>query len=281
MSWRRVFRDFLRRPTAVAGLVLLGLILAGAILAPWIAPYDPVGFDPPDRLHAPNANHWLGTDSFGRDVLSRIIWGSRTSLLCAAMAIITGTLLGTIIGLAAGYFGDRVDSLLMGVMDIMMAFPAILLAIAIVISLGTNLLNLALAIGISNMPRFARLVRAEVIRVKSFEFVDGAHALGASTVRIIVRHILPNVLPALIVMVSLRVSVAILTEASLNFIGLGVPPPAATWGNMVAEGQKYLLFAPWLAIVPGVAIALIVLSLNFIGDGLRDALDPRLKNSEI
>jgi peptide/nickel transport system permease protein len=263
------------------GLVLLVLILLGAVFAPWLAPYDPLDFNPSNRLLPPGLGHWLGTDSYGRDILSRILWGSRTSMWCAATAIVIGTMLGTLIGLCAGYFGGRVDSFLMGWMDIMMAFPTVLLAIAIVVVLGTTLFNLALAIGISNTPRFARLVRGEVIRVKSFDFVDGALALGASTPRIIISHILPNILPSLIVMVSLRVSVAILTEASLNFLGLGVPPPAPTWGGMVSEGQKFLLFSPWLAISPGVAIGLIVLALNFVGDGLRDALDPRLKNSEI
>lgn len=281
MKWNRVFRDLMARPTAVIGLVLLVLILFGALFAPWLSPHDPLRFDPSNRLRSPDSTHLLGTDSFGRDILSRVLWGSRSSMTCALTAIIIGTLLGTLIGLCAGYFGGRIDNILMGCMDIMMAFPTLLLAIAIVVVLGTSLFNLALAIGISNTPRFARLVRGEVLGVKSLDFVDGALALGASTYRIMLRHILPNILPALIVMVSLRVSVAILIEASLNFLGLGVPPPAPTWGGMVSEGQKFLLFAPWLSIAPGVAIALIVLALNFIGDGLRDALDPRLKNSEV
>jgi len=281
VGWNRVFRDLLKRPTAVMGMVVLVLMVGGAVFAPWLAPHDPLDFQPANRLRAPDSEHLLGTDSFGRDILSRILWGGRTSLWCAVTAIVIGTALGTLIGLVAGYSGGRTDSLIMGFMDIMMAFPTLLLALTIVIVLGTSLFNLALAIGISNMPRFARLVRGEVLRVKSFDFVDGALALGASTPRIMWRHILPNILAALIVMVSLRVSVAILIEASLNFLGLGVPPPAPTWGGMVAEGQKFLLFAPWLATAPGAAIALIVLALNFVGDGLRDALDPRLKNSEV
>jgi peptide/nickel transport system permease protein len=266
-----------RRRSAAVGAVIALAVLGLAVLAPRIAPHDPLDQDLSRRMKPPGGFYLLGTDDFGRDIWSRMIWGSRISLAVAALAVVIGMVLGSLVGFAAGYFGGISDTMLMRATDIMMAFPTLLLAITLVAVLGRGLLNLMIAIGVANIPQFGRVVRGEVLRIKLLDYVEAARGLGASHPRIILRHLLPNVWPALIVLASLRVSVAILSEASLSFLGLGVPPPAPSWGTMVAEGQKFLLLAPWMSLVPGVAIMMIVLGLNLFGDGLRDALDPRLR----
>ena len=277
MGWRRAVTQLLRRRTAAFGSAIVAGVLAVALLAPVITPYDPVDQDLSRRMKPPGRAHVLGTDDFGRDILSRIMWGSRISLAVGAAAVVIGALFGSLVGFAAGYFGGASDHLLMRAMDIMMAFPTLLLAITLVAVLGSGLGNLVVAIGVANIPQFGRVVRGEVLRIKLLDYVDAARGLGASHLRIILRHLLPNIWSALIVLISLRVSVAILSEASLSFLGLGIRPPAPSWGTMVAEGQKFLLLAPWMSLVPGLAIMALVLGLNLLGDGLRDALDPRLR----
>ncbi len=274
--WRTVTQLVRRRSAAFGGTIVIGVVVVAA-LAPALAPYDPIDQDLSRRMKPPGQAYLLGTDDIGRDILSRIIWGSRISLAVAAAAIVIGALVGSIVGLAAGYFGGGCDHLLMRSMDIMMAFPTLLLAITLVAVLGGGLGNLVVAIGVANIPQFGRIVRGEVLRIKLLDYVGAARGLGASHLRIILRHLVPNVWPVLIVLMSLRVSVAILSEASLSFLGLGIRPPAPSWGSMVAEGQKFIVLAPWVALVPGLAIMALVLGLNLFGDGLRDVLDPRLR----
>jgi len=266
------------RRSAAIGLVIVVAIVTAAAFAPWIAPHDPVQQRLLGRLRPPGAPaHPLGTDNFGRDVLSRLLFGSRISILVGVVSVAIAAGVGILFGLLGGYYGGVLDQWLMRLIDILIAFPVVLLAIAIVAFLGGGLLNLMLAVGISSVPPFARLVRSEVISQRGRDYVEAARALGAGHGRLMGRHILPNSMSAIVVLSTLRISTAILTESSLSFLGLGVGPPTPTWGNMVAEGTKFLQTAPWISIVPGAAIMLMVLAFNLFGDGLRDALDPRLK----
>lgn len=274
-----LLRRLMRRRSAGVGLVILLLIVSASLLAPWISPHDHIKQSLSLRLQAPSDEHWLGTDQLGRDVFSRILWASRISLQVGLMAILIGASVGSTIGLVAGFLGGFVDSLLMRLVDILMAFPTLLLAIAVAaIVQGGGIGGLLIAIGVANIPQFARLVRGEATRLKHQDYVGAAQALGANNTRIMVRHLIPNLVSALIVMISLRVSVAILTESTLSFLGLGVSPPTAAWGVMISEGRRFLLVAPWVSLAPGVALTLTVLALNLFGDGLRDVLDPRLQN---
>jgi peptide/nickel transport system permease protein len=275
---RQAVRTLWLRRSAAAGAVIVILVVAGAALAPWVAPHDPFQQRLFERLYPPGAaGHVLGTDNFGRDVLSRLVYGARVSLLVGVVSVAIAAGLGAAVGLIAGYFGGRLDSVLMRVVDVLMAFPLILLAIAIVAVLGSGLFNLMLAVGVSSVPPFARLIRSEVLAQRGRDYVEAARAVGAGSRRVMGRHILPNTLSPIVVLSTLRVSTVILTESSLSFLGLGVAPPTPTWGNMVADGTKFLQTAPWVSIVPGLAIMLTVLAFNLFGDGLRDALDPRLK----
>ncbi|MDR7418413.1 MAG: ABC transporter permease [Armatimonadota bacterium] len=277
-GWRLAARAFWLRRSAAAGACVVGVVVAAALLAPWIAPHDPTQHRLLERLQPPGLGaHLLGTDNFGRDQLARLVYGARVSLLVGVVSVVIAAGLGAGCGLLGGYYGGRLDTLLMRVVDVLMAFPLILLAIAIVAVLGGGLFNLMLAVGVSSIPPFARLVRGEVLAQRSRDYVEAARALGAAGGRVMGRHILPNTLSPIIVLSTLRVSTVILTESSLSFLGLGVAPPTPTWGNMVADGTKFLQTAPWISIVPGVAIMLTVLAFNLFGDGLRDALDPRLK----
>lgn len=228
-------------------------------------------------LQGPSRAHVLGTDQFGRDILSRIIIGARVSLLVAVLSVAVALALGTTVGLLSGYLGRWVDGLAMRLMDILFAFPAILLAIAIMAVAGTSMRNLILAIGVVYTPQFARVARAATLTVKNLEFVEASQALGAGTGRVLARHLLPNVMPAIIVQVSLSLSLAILSESALSFLGLGTQPPTPSWGNMLSEGRQFMEIAPWNAVFPGAAIMLVVLGFNLLGDGLRDLLDPRLR----
>jgi peptide/nickel transport system permease protein len=270
-------RRFVRNRVAPIGLVIILGSIVVALLAPAITPYDMRKMTPQDALHPPGGGYLFGTDEFGRDVFSRVLMGSRVSLVVAFLSVLTALLLGTTLGLTAGFYGGWWDSVSMRAMDIIFAFPAILLAIAIMAVLGTSLLNLVIAIGIVYTPQFARVSRAAALTVRGLEFVDAARALGLSTSRLIWRHIIPNVLAPVTVQVSLSLSLAILSESSLSFLGLGTQPPTPSWGNMLSEGRQFLEIAPWNAVFPGLAIMVVVLGFNLLGDGLRDMLDPRLR----
>ncbi len=262
---------------APIGLAIIVFSAVIALAAPAIIPYDVRRMAPSDALAAPSLSHLFGTDEFGRDVFSRVLVGSRASLVVALLSVLLAVALGTSIGLGAGFYGGRLDSVSMRAMDVVFAFPAILLAIAIMAVLGTTLFNLVIAIGIVYTPQFARVARAAALGVRGLEFVDAARALGLSNPRIIRRHVIPNVLAPVTVQISLSLSLAILSESALSFLGLGTQPPTPSWGNMLSEGRQLLELAPWNAIFPGLAIMAVVLGFNLLGDGLRDLLDPRLR----
>jgi len=273
-SLRGLFRNYPR--VAVASGLLLLLVLV-AVLAPWISLHDPIATDPSNALLSPSGAHPLGTDELGRDLFARVIWGSRVSLPIAFVAVAVGLLVGGAIGLAAGYRGKLTDLFLMRLIDAILAFPALILAIAIVAALGPGLRNAMIAIGIVQVPVYARLMRAQVLTLKELDFVAAARALGASPARLIVHHFLPNLLNPLIVQISLSAAAAILAEATLSFLGLGAQPPTADWGYMMNTGAGFLNNDPWLALGPGIAISIAVFGFNWLGDALRDALDPRLR----
>ncbi len=261
---------------ATAGVIMVVIFLLCAVFAPWIAPHDPAQIDLPARLMAPSASHWFGTDELGRDILSRIIYGARISMLVGSCVVAASLTLGLIFGSMAGYYGGVTDRVLnVVVMNAFMSFPGILLAIAFVAFLGPGIFNLILALSIGGWVGYARLVRAQVLAVREREFVEAARALGASDLRIIVRHILPNIIQPIIVQAAIGMAGAILAEATMSFLGLGVPPPAASWGSMLNDARSHLFDSPHLVLFPAAAVMLAVLSFNFIGDGLRDYLDPR------
>ena len=275
-------RHFLQRagsqPLAVLGAVLLAVIVVTAIFAPVIAPANPAVIDLSHRLAPPSAAHWLGADELGRDILSRILYGARLSLIVAVSVVSCSLFLGILLGGIAGYYGGVLDTMLnVFVMNAFLALPGILLAIAFVAFLGPGLINLILALSIGGWVGYARLVRGQVLAVKEKEFVEAARALGASDLRIFVRHILPNIIQPLIVQSAIGMAGAVLAEATLSFLGLGVPPPAASWGSMLDGGRSHLFDAPHLVIFPALAVMLCVLSFNFLGDALRDYLDPRTR----
>lgn len=266
---------FSQNRLAWVGLVLLALIVLVAVFAPWLAPYDPLEQNIVVRLEPPSAEFWLGTDSYGRDVLSRLIYGARISLFVGFVAILIAMLVGTTIGVVAGYVGGLFDQLVMGVLDVLLAFPTLLLGLMIAAMLGASLENLIIAIAVTEVAPFARVARAPTITLRQRDFVEASRSYGCGPLRIMFRHILPNMISDVVVMSSLWLASAIRTEASLSFIGLGVPPPAATWGGMIREGFENILDAWWLAVFPSLAILLTVLALNLLGDALRDASDPR------
>ena len=273
--WMRAWRRLRRRRGAMLGLaVVLGFAVL-AVFAPWIAPQDPLATSWSAIRKAPSAAHWLGTDEIGRDVLSRVIWGSQASLLAGLSSVSISLLLGVPIGLAAGFLGGFVDSLISRITDAFLACPFLILAIALAAFLGPSLTNAMIAIGVSATPIFVRLTRAQVINVKVEDYIEAARAVGNPPWRIALRHILPNILAPLIVQATLAIAAAVIAEASLSFLGLGQQPPAPSWGSMLNTAKNYVDNAPWMAIWPGASIFLLVLSFNLLGDGLRDALDPR------
>ena len=278
-QWVEVWRRLKRNKMAVLGLIILIVLFLLAIFADVIADYDTVVIKQnlAHRLQGPSAAHWLGTDEFGRDIFARLVHGTRVSLKVGIVAVGISIVIGGILGAIAGYYGGKLDNTIMRVMDIFLAVPSILLAIAIVSALGPSILNLMLAISISSVPSYARIVRASVLSIRDQEFIEAAKAIGASNTRIIFRHIIPNSLAPVIVQATLGVASAILSTAGLSFIGLGIQPPAPEWGSMLSGGRQYLRYAWWVTTFPGVAIMITILSLNLLGDGLRDALDPRLK----
>jgi peptide/nickel transport system permease protein len=263
----------------VAGGVIALLILFIAILAPWISPHDPLEQDPFRRLAGRSDRHWLGTDDFGRDVYSRILWGSRISLLIGSASVLLGMVLGTVMGMIAGYYGGRPENLIMRSTDVMMCFPDLILAIAVTAALGANLTNLVITIGIVMAPRFARVAHGVILSLKESEYVVAARAVGARGPRIILRHIFPNIFGDLLVAGTLWVGEAIRLEANLAFIGLGVQPPTPTWGNMTREGIEVLINAPWISVYSGLSILITILSFNMLGDGIRDITDPKLRGA--
>ena len=267
--------DFVRRhPTIVVGAVLLALIALAAVCAPLIA-RDPIAFEPINRLKGPSADFWLGTDSLGRDVYSRMVYGARISLLVGLLVAIISVVSGAVIGLLAGYF-TRIDGVVMRLMDGIMAIPSILLAIALVALLGASVKVVIIAIAIPEIPRVTRLVRAVVLSVRDLPFVEAARSNGTRVGKLLRRHILPSTVAPLIVQATYIAASAILTEAGLSFLGAGTPPEFPTWGNMIASSRLYLQIAPWTIFAPGLCLALVVLAVNLVGDGLRDRLDPRI-----
>jgi peptide/nickel transport system permease protein len=275
--WRGFVRRFSRNWIGLAGAAIVLLCIAMAVLAPLLAPYGPEETHPNWKLFAPNEYFLFGTDEFGRDILSRVIFGARISLEVGLISVSLALALGACAGLMAGFFGGWADGLTMRCMDVLFAFPAILLAIGIMAVLGTGIANAMLAIGIVYAPSFARLARASVLSLKEMEFVQAARVLGLGDLAILVRHVVPNVLGPMIVQTSFSLSTAILTEASLSFLGLGTPPSIPSWGSMLSSSRRYVELDPWPAIFPGLAIMLLVLGFNLFGDGLRDVLDPRLR----
>ena len=265
-----------RNPLAATGMVLVAVFVIFAIFAPWIAPRDPANIDLPNRLQGPSAAHWCGTDELGRDILSRLVFGARISMLVGTCVVVGSLFLGLIIGSIAGYYGGRVDRFVnVVVMNAFLSFPGILLAIAFVAFRGPGVFNLILALSLGGWVGYARLVRAQVLATREKEFVEAARALGASDLRVVVRHILPNIIQPVIVQAAIGMAGAILAEGTMSFLGLGVPPPTASWGSMLNDGRAHLFDAPHLVLLPAAAVMLAVLSFNFIGDALRDYLDPR------
>ncbi len=259
------------------GVVIFLIVVVLALLAPIIAPHDPLEQNILSRLDGPSAEFWMGNDSYGRDIFSRLLYGARISLFIGVAAIGSAMIIGSAIGLYAGYRGGRVDAVIMQAMDVLLAFPALILGLVIVAMLGPSIQNLIIAISLTAIPPFARIARAPTIVVKERDFVEACRALGFGDLRIMVLHVLPNILSEILVMGSLWLATAIRVEASLSFIGLGVKPPTPTWGGMIREGFENILDTPWLSVFPGLAILLVVFSLNLIGDGLRDVIDPKTR----
>ncbi|MGY0692398.1 ABC transporter permease [Virgibacillus sp. FSP13] len=275
------FNEFIKKivknkASLIGGIIVVTYFII-AIFAPWIAPYDPLGVDLVNKLQTPSWEHWFGTDDKGRDILSRIIYGSRLSLSVGVLSVLIGAFFGITLGLISGYYGKLIDTVIMRFIDVLLAFPGILLALAIISALGPDLINVMIAVGIFSIPTFARIVRGSTLSMKKVEHIDAIKTLGASDFRIILVHILPNILSPIIVQGTLRVATAILTAAGLSFLGMGAQPPSPEWGAMLSNGRNFLWSAPHVATFPGLVIAFIVIGFNLLGDGLRDALDPRMK----
>lgn len=278
MFKNKTFRRFLRRRVSVMGGIILTLFVLLAIFGPMLTPYSPNEQNLSNSYQGISSEHWLGTDNLGRDTLTRVIYGSRISFLVSIVSVGTGLIAGLILGSISGYYGGRIDTVIMRFVDMLLAFPGILLAIVIVAILGNGLINTMIAVAIFTTPDFARIIRSSVISIKETEFIEASKALGASDFRIILRHILPNSLSPMIVQGTLMMGTAILIASGLSFIGLGIQPPNPEWGAMLSDARDYLRSAPLIAIAPGISITLVVLSFSLVGDGLRDALDPKLKN---
>ncbi len=277
MIKREFWARFQRNRLAMSGLLMVGGLFLVSLLAPWLAPYDPSFIDLQEVLMPPSPEHWLGTDPLGRDVLSRIIFGSRVSLKVGFVAVGLATLIGLIVGALAGYYGGWVDLALMRFVDLMLCFPSFFLILAVIALLEPSIWNIMVVIGVTGWMGVARLVRAEFLSLKERDFVLAARALGASDARLILRHLLPNALAPVMVSATLGVAGAILTESALSFLGLGVQPPTPSWGNILTAGKDNIEIAWWLSVFPGLAILLTVMSYNLLGEGIREAIDPRLK----
>lgn len=273
-----VFRRFLKRKVSVAAAVVLIFIVLLCLLGPVFFHTDPLAQDLLNAYAKPSAEHWFGTDNLGRDIFIRMLYGGRNSLLISFEGVLLGTFLGVMVGVCAGYFGGIVDTLLSRFIDILLAFPGLLLAIAVVAVLGSGMQNTVIAISIFSIPTVARMVRGEVLTLRSHEYVAACKVMGESSARIIFTHIIPNAVSQIIVNVTLQLGTAILIASSLSFLGLGVQPPSPEWGSMLSQAREVLRSYPMQALIPGIAITLVVMSFSLVGDGLRDALDPRLKN---
>jgi peptide/nickel transport system permease protein len=276
---QRFRRVFFGRPVVIFGFVVIILLILGAIFAPLVAPYDPNMPSLKENLQQPSLSHWLGTDNLGRDVVSRLIFGTRVSLMVGFVSVGVATAVGMTLGLLAGYFGKWLDAILMRIIDGLMMIPPIILALVFAAVLGGGLKNVMIAMGIAITPSYCRLMRGQVLSIKQSDYILMARTIGSKDFRIMIKHILPNCIPPLLVLITLNLGGAILAEAALSFLGIGVTPPTPAWGNMVYDGQKYVLHYPFLSFAPGVCIMLVVLAFNMIGDGLRDALDPRLRGT--
>lgn len=272
-----VLRRLLRNRGAVLGALVLVLLVAVALLASVLTPYDPLEMAPKDRLMPPGPGHWFGTDNFGRDIFARVVYGTRISLPMGLISVALALAIGLVGGLFSGYYGGWIDAAIMRLVDVMLAFPGLLLALAIVASLGPDLVNAMIAVGVSASPTYVRVVRAAVLSERELAYVDAARSIGTPGWSIIFRHILPNTLTPVIVLSTLGVASAIITGAALSFLGLGVKPPTPEWGSMLSEARNYLRLSPWTMTFPGLAIVIAALSINLFGDGLRDALDPRMR----
>jgi ABC-type dipeptide/oligopeptide/nickel transport system permease subunit len=276
---RRVLRVFFSRKIVIFGLIVITALVVFAVFAPAIAPYDPYEQNLNEALQKPSPQHWLGTDSVGRDTLSRVIFGSRTSLMIGIVAVAIAAVIGMTLGLIGGFFGGYAYAFIMRFIDAMMCFPPILMALLLSALLGTGLKNVMLAIGIALIPAYCRLMCAQVLTVRENDYITAARSIGSTDIRIMARHILPNCFPPLIVLITMNIGMAILSEAGLSFLGLGIEMPKAAWGGMVNDGYLYLRTDPILSFAPGLAIMLVVFAFNMVGDGLRDALDPRLRGT--
>ena len=276
-SVRPIWRTIRQSATATMGLVFIFFFVMVAIFGPSVAPYDPIDQNLAQRLEPPSFSHLLGTDRFGRDILSRLMVGARLSLILGIAAVSIAVFLGVTVGLLSGYYGGKIDAVVMRLIDILQAFPLYIMAIAIMAILGPSLTNTMIAVGVSTFPRFARLTRGELLRVINFEYVEASRVVGARARRILIRHILPNIFGPILVMATLLLGAAVLAEAGLSFLGLGPSPPAPAWGLMISDGLSVMRRAPWVAVFPGLAIMLVVLGFNLLGDGLRDAFDPKTR----
>jgi peptide/nickel transport system permease protein len=277
IEWRRIWHQLKSSRQAFVGIMIILFLSTIALLAPLLAPYNPVEINLVERLQPPSQKHLCGTDNVGRDVLSRTLYGARLSLLVGFTATFFSMLIGLIAGTLSGYFGGVLDRIIMRLVDLTLSFPSLLLAIGIAVSLGPSLLTLFIALGCVGWAGFARIVRGVVLKIKTQPYIEAAKALGCIDLQIIVKHIIPNCLPILIVAGSLRIATFILSEAGLSFLGLGVQPPTPSWGLMVSSGRDFIRVAPWMSVTPGLAIALTVIGFNLLGDGLRDLLDPKLR----
>ncbi|SDP85549.1 peptide/nickel transport system permease protein [Litchfieldia salsa] len=274
---KQFYKKLAKNKAALAGAIIVSVFVLLALLAPAIAPYNPNTIDIANKLQTPSAEHWFGTDDKGRDILSRLLHGSRISLTVGVLSTLLGAAVGIVLGIVAGYYGRWIDSLIMRICDILLAFPGILLALAIVSILGASTTNVIIAIAFFAVPTFARIVRGSTLTVKKLEYIDAIRAMGATDFRIIFKHILPNIVSPIIVQSTLYIASAIITAAALSFLGMGTQPPDPEWGTMLSEGRSYIRQAPYITLFPGLVILVVVIGFNLFGDGLRDALDPKTR----
>jgi peptide/nickel transport system permease protein len=274
---KEFFKSMKKNKLAAVSAVVIILVVLMAIFAPIIAPYDPYNVDLNNQFLMPSMKHVIGTDMYGRDVLSRIIYGARISLLIGLVPTLISMIIGTVLGIISGYYGGKIDFIIMSVVNMVLAFPSLLLAMVVMYTLGASLINIFIALSIVGWGGTARVVRAQTLSVKNKEFIESARAIGVKNSLIMLKHIFPNCIPQLLVLFTLNIPQSILSEASLSFLGIGAQPPASSWGLMVSNGKEFLFNAPWVAISPGIAILIFVLAFNFFGDGLRDSIDPYLK----